>query len=125
MIASLMIAGLMASQALPPHVPAARRSAPGQIEKQLIAGRLAAGCIASGSSGTAPCTLGGRRQPGSYRLTGALPPAYDVKMDAYRFEDRPCDLIGRTGCPSGDARPIWRLGEPVKRTLIASFLPSL
>lgn len=55
-----------------------------------------------------------------YRLRGEAGPTYDVKMDAYRLNPRPCKIIGDMRCP-GQTREIWRMGESVRTTIGRSF----
>ena len=48
-------------------------------------------------------------------------PAIDSKMNAYRFDARPCRIIGNMDCPKRARRQIFRLGEPIQRTLARSL----
>jgi len=41
---------------------------------------------------------------------------HDMKMDAYRLNPRPCNLIGNLRCPAR-GRQLFRLGEPVAQTI--------
>lgn len=45
----------------------------------------------------------------------------DPKIMAYRFEAKPCRLIGNMDCPRRASRQIFRLGEPITETLSRSF----
>lgn len=49
--------------------------------------------------------------------------ASDTKMSAYRFDARPCRIIGNFGCPKQARTRLFRLGEPLRETLARSFLP--
>ncbi|WP_150290489.1 hypothetical protein [Sphingobium estronivorans] len=74
----------------------------------------------------APCEavpslcLAGAETPGP-RISGPALPASDGKMNAYRFDARPCRVIGNLNCPKRANRQIFRLGEPVEKTLARSF----
>ncbi|WP_176597519.1 MULTISPECIES: hypothetical protein [Sphingobium] len=45
----------------------------------------------------------------------------DGKMAAYRFDARPCRIVGNMDCPKRAHRRIFRLGEPIGQTLARSF----
>lgn len=47
----------------------------------------------------------------------------DIKMSAYRFDARPCRVIGNMGCPKRARLKLFRLGEPLRETLLKSFGP--
>lgn len=47
----------------------------------------------------------------------------DIKMSAYRFDARPCRVIGNMGCPKHARLRLFRLGEPLRETLLRSFAP--
>lgn len=47
----------------------------------------------------------------------------DNKMSAYRFDARPCRVIGNFGCPKQARLRIFRLGEPLRDTLLRTFMP--
>ena len=47
----------------------------------------------------------------------------DNKMSAYRFDARPCRIIGNMGCPKQARLRLFRLGEPLRDTLLRSFAP--
>lgn len=47
----------------------------------------------------------------------------DNKMSAYRFDARPCRVIGNMGCPKRPRIRLFRLGEPLRETLLKSFMP--
>ncbi|MFK4792716.1 hypothetical protein [Sphingobium sp. ZW T5_29] len=47
----------------------------------------------------------------------------DTKMAAYRFDARPCRIIGNMGCPKQARIKLFRLGEPLHETLWRSFGP--
>jgi hypothetical protein len=47
----------------------------------------------------------------------------DNKMNAYRFDARPCRVIGNMGCPKQARLRLFRLGEPLRETLMNSFMP--
>lgn len=55
------------------------------------------------------------------RITGPASPAADIKMNAYRFDARPCRVIGNLDCPKRANRQLFRLGEPVEETIRRSF----
>ena len=100
---------------------------------QMIAVLLAASLVQTVSpahkpSPTAPChavpalcltSEQERAQPLGGR-PGASP---DNKMSAYRFDARPCRVIGNFGCPKQARLQLFRLGEPVRETLSRTFLP--
>ena len=56
-------------------------------------------------------------------LLDRTPQASDVKMNAYRFDARPCRVIGNMGCPKQARLKLFRLGEPLHETLWRSFGP--
>lgn len=74
----------------------------------------------------APCQavpslcLGGGETEGP-RLGSSVAPGGDGKMNAYRFDARPCRIIGNMNCPKRANRRIFRLGEPIEKTLARSF----
>jgi hypothetical protein len=43
------------------------------------------------------------------------------KMDAFRFDARPCRLIGNMGCTKRARTTIFQMGEPITATLRRSF----
>lgn len=47
----------------------------------------------------------------------------DAKMSAYGFNARPCRIIGNMGCPKQARLQFFRLGEPLRDTLLRSFAP--
>ena len=51
------------------------------------------------------------------------PGGSDAKMSAYRFDARPCRIIGNMGCPRRARLKLFRLGEPLRDTLLRSFMP--
>ncbi|GAY19682.1 MULTISPECIES: hypothetical protein [Sphingobium] len=55
------------------------------------------------------------------RLGRSAASAGDGKMSAYRFDARPCRIVGNMGCPKRANRQIFRLGEPIGQTLARSF----
>ncbi|WP_022681985.1 hypothetical protein [Sphingobium bisphenolivorans] len=63
--------------------------------------------------------LGGTRAP-TLPLIGAAVPADDAKMSAYRFDARPCRIVGAQ-CMKRANRQLFRLGEPITQTLLRSF----
>jgi hypothetical protein len=99
MIAILLAAALPASATAP---PTSRRpyAAPCQAVPSL--------CLT-----TAPAD--------EFRLDGQSKPPVSAKMEAYRFRDRPCRLVGNMDCPKRASRRLWRLGEPIGETLSRSF----
>jgi hypothetical protein len=50
-------------------------------------------------------------------------PGRDTKMSAYGFDARPCRVIGNMGCPKKARLRLFRLGEPLRETLLRSFAP--
>lgn len=94
---------------------------------------LLAAALASTAQGpqiaaaTAPChaaptlCLAPRNNGARQRLLREDGPRPDSKWDAFRFNARPCRLIGHLDCPRRGQRQIFRLGEPIGRTLTRSF----
>lgn len=56
-------------------------------------------------------------------LLADRPVSSDNKMNAYRFDARPCRIIGNFGCPKQARLRLFRLGEPIRETLSRTFLP--
>jgi len=50
-------------------------------------------------------------------------PVNDNKIAAYRFEARPCRIIGNLGCQKQARFQLFRLGEPLRETLLRTFAP--
>ncbi len=96
----------------------------------MIAASLAspAPLIVARTNGAAPChavpslciTSQEERAPAA---SGPQRPANDTKMSAYRFDARPCRVIGNMGCPKQARLKLFRLGEPLLDTLVRSFVP--
>lgn len=94
---------------------------------------LLAAALASQAQGpqiaaaTAPChaaptlCIAPRNSDLRQRLLRDEGPRPDSKWDAFRFNARPCRLIGNLDCPRRAQRQIIRLGEPIARTLTRSF----
>ena len=101
MIAVLLAASLVQSTTLPTQ-KSSRPIAPCQAVPAL--------CLTSGE---------GTLRPVSDRSG----PAADNKMSAYRFNARPCRVIGNLDCPKQARLQLFRLGEPVRETLWRSFMP--
>jgi hypothetical protein len=55
------------------------------------------------------------------RLTSSAGLPGDGKMNAYRFDARPCRVIGNMNCPKRANRQIFRLGERIDQTLARRF----
>ena len=55
------------------------------------------------------------------RLVGGTAAPGDGKMTAYRFDARPCRIVGNMDCPKRAHRRIFQLGEPIGQTLARSF----
>ncbi|KKW92382.1 MULTISPECIES: hypothetical protein [Sphingobium] len=100
MILLLMAASLAAQSEGVPHRIARVRPAPCQAVPSL-------------------CITGGEME--GPRLVSDTSPTSDGKMNAYRFDARPCRIIGNLDCPKRANRQIFRLGEPIERTLARSF----
>lgn len=96
----------------------------------LIAVGLGASVIAmphqQGRAGQEPCeavparclvTEGAAGMP----IADPIIPAADIKMNAYRFDARPCRLVGNLDCPKRANRQLFRLGEPIAETIKRSF----
>lgn len=66
------------------------------------------------------CMASSERDGANYRIEGVSASGPDRKMDAYRVDARPCRLVGGFNCPKR-GREVFRLGEPVERTLVRSF----
>ncbi|MCK0530207.1 MULTISPECIES: hypothetical protein [Sphingomonadales] len=102
----MMIAALLAASFVQPAIITAQHRVHGS-----------APCLASPqlcASGSSP----------SARLKGdAMAPGPDNKMSAYRFDARPCRIIGNMGCPKQARLRLFRLGEPLRDTLMRSFGP--
>lgn len=64
-----------------------------------------------------PC---GEADASRYRLPFTEGSDHDSKMDAVRLNARPCGLIGHARC-ARKGREIFRLGEPIGRTLSRSL----
>lgn len=79
------------------------------------------------STAPAPChaaptlCLTTRGEAGQQRLLREDTARHDNKWDAFRFNPRPCRLIGNLDCPRRSHRQIFRLGEPIGQTLARSF----
>ncbi|HWV13432.1 MAG TPA: hypothetical protein VN110_09075 [Sphingobium sp.] len=101
MIAALLVASFVQPAILPAQL-ASRGSSPCLAAPQLCA---------SGKSASARLQING---------TARGP---DNKMSAYRFDARPCRIIGNMGCPKQARLRLFRLGEPLRETLIRSFGP--
>ncbi|WP_375197956.1 hypothetical protein [Sphingobium sp.] len=65
------------------------------------------------------CLAGDENEGRRLTMGAALP--RDSKMNAYRFDARPCCVIGNMNCPKRANRQIFRLGEPIEQTLARSF----
>ena len=100
MIAALIAASLASHSAL--HPPARNAGLPCQAVPSL-------------------CLTG--EESGSRRVMERGADGSDTKMSAYRFEARPCRIIGNMGCPKQARLRIFRLGEPLRETLSRTFLP--
>lgn len=98
----LLMAASLASQSGGPvrHDRAARAAAPCQAVPALC---FSAQGTADGPRLASPTVLPG-----------------DPKMNAYRFDARPCRIIG-SFCQKRANRQIFRLGEPIGETLTRSF----
>ena len=55
------------------------------------------------------------------RLGGGTVVPGDGKMTAYRFDARPCRIVGNMDCPKRARRRIFQLGQPIGQTLAHSF----
>jgi hypothetical protein len=79
------------------------------------------------SGGIAPCQavpalcIATREESEGPRLEPNDSMARSSKMDAYRFDARPCRQIGNMGCTKRARSEIIRLGEPIRDTLARSF----
>lgn len=99
-----MIAALLAASFAQPAI------VPGQAASLSSASCLAAPQLcASGSAAPARARI------------GAIVQRPDTKMGAYRFDARPCRIIGNMGCPKQARLRLFRLGEPLRETLMRSF----
>ena len=98
MIVALIAASLAAHSVHQPHP--AKQSAPCQAVPAL--------CLAS------------EEGPARLRIESGEPQV-DAKMNAYRFNARPCRVIGNFGCPKQARLRLFRLGEPLRDTLARSF----
>lgn len=96
----------------------------------LIAVSLSSGAMAlpyrQGSARPEPCqAVPGRclatQSAEGPRITDRGSPATDIKMNAYRFDARPCRIIGNLDCPKRANRQLFRLGEPIAETIGRSF----
>lgn len=85
-----------------------------QSEATFPSGARPAPCHAAPSL----CLSSGRSSPA--RLTSNEARANDAKMTAYRFDARPCRIVGAQ-CVKRADRQLFRLGEPVGQTLMRSF----
>jgi hypothetical protein len=56
-------------------------------------------------------------------VTGGAGRSDDNKMTAYRFDARPCRVIGNMDCPKQARLRLFRLGEPLGETLMRSLSP--
>ena len=80
------------------------------------------------SAKAAPCQavptlcMSGRPTSGRLPLESSTGRA-DNKMSAYRFDSRPCRIIGNMGCPKQARLRLFKLGEPLRETLMRSFMP--
>ncbi|ANI78259.1 hypothetical protein EP837_01847 [Sphingobium sp. EP60837] len=101
MIAALFAASLAHSAPLPTKISVAA-TAPCQAVPAL--------CIVS-------------RQDNGRLLPEGAGAGPDNKMNAYRFDARPCRVIGNMGCPKQARLRLFRLGEPLRETLMNSFMP--
>lgn len=101
----------------------------------MIAALLAASLVHSApfptmisATSTAPCQavpaicMTSRREGGRLIVEGGGRGG-DNKMSAYRFDARPCRVIGNMGCPKQARLRLFRLGEPLRETLMRSFVP--
>lgn len=100
MIDLLIAVSLAAQPGRAAHRISARPAAPCQAVPTL--------CLAAENEGEGP------------RLTGGSDTASDNTMNAYRFDARPCRIIGNM-CPKRANRQLFRLGEPIAQTLTRSF----
>lgn len=101
MIAALLAASLAPSATLPDKNP------PPSIAPCHAVPAL---CISSRHDGDRLMVDGGGR-------------GVDNKMSAYRFDARPCRVIGNMGCPKRARLRLFRLGEPLRETLLKSLMP--
>ncbi|WP_449474199.1 hypothetical protein [Sphingobium chungangianum] len=99
MIAALLAASLVQSAAHPPQ-PISAKAAPCQAVPTLC--------------------MSGRPTSSRLPLEGSTRRA-DNKMSAYRFDARPCRIIGNMGCPKQARLRVFKLGEPLRETLMRSF----
>ncbi|HKY79987.1 MAG TPA: hypothetical protein VJM09_00770 [Sphingobium sp.] len=103
MIAALLAASLASHAApLPSRRHDVHSAAPCQAVPSL--------CLTSEENGARP--LIDRQAPGA-----------DNKMSAFRFDARPCRIIGNLGCPKQARLRLFRLGEPLRETLARTFAP--
>ncbi|BAV64754.1 hypothetical protein [Sphingobium cloacae] len=100
MIASLIAVSLIAGSPTPVSVHAAPRAAPCQAVPTL--------CLKP-------------RRDDSLRIADGANPGVDNKMSAYRFDARPCRIIGNLDCPKRANRTLLRLGQPVEDSLLQAF----
>lgn len=79
------------------------------------------------ATSTAPCQavpalcMTNRQESGRLIIDGGGQRG-DNKMSAYRFDARPCRVIGNMGCPKQARLWLFRLGEPLRETLMQSFV---
>ena len=101
MIAALLAASLVQPAAYPPQ-PISAKVAPCQAVPTLC--------------------MSGRPTSRRLPLEGSARPV-DNKLSAYRFDARPCRIIGNMGCPKQARLRLFKLGEPLRETLMRSFAP--
>ena len=96
----------------------------------VIAASLAtsAALVPRKSTGAAPCHAVpllciGSGEEKAHPPAESQRPSSDTKMSAYRFDARPCRVIGNMGCPKQARLKLFRLGEPLRETLLRSFGP--
>lgn len=100
MIVALIAVGLSSSVFAAPHHQTKLRQQPCQAVPAL--------CLEIGEAEGAP-------------MAERVIPAADIKMNAYRFDARPCRLVGNLDCPKRANRQLFRLGEPIAETIKRSF----
>ena len=101
MIVAFIAASLVAHSVHQPH-PANRAAAPCQAVPAL-------------------CLTGEEERAHLPSERGA--PATDSKMRAFRFDPRPCRVVGNLDCPKQARLQLFRLGEPLRDTWARSFGP--
>lgn len=112
-----MIAALIAAASLTAPQPATPYPTARVVTHRVRARPSAAPCQAVPSLCTASATLD-MEEP---RLFGDGIRRDSSKMDAYRYNARPCRIVGNMDCPKRARRQIFRLGEPLRDTLTRSF----